>query len=435
MSKFQIILTGVFVLFIAVGVGLFATYKAGEQTKALPQITIWGTLPSSLIATMLSDLNLTRETPLYVNYVEKTAGNFDRDFIEALARRQGPDAILLPQELLTRHRDKLVAIPNTIITERDFKNTYIPQAELYITQEKEILALPFTIDPLVMYWNRDLFTNAGIAKPPVFWDEFDTLVTKITRKDVQSNVQRSAISMGEFSNINNAREILGALLLQAGNPVTLRGNANSGGNLVSTIGDGQYNGSESSASAINFFTEFANPREKNYSWHRGLPLSKSWFLSGSLATYFGFSSELFDLRAKNPNIDFDVAPLPQPRSAKNRVTYGTMYGFSIVNSTPDPTATYTILQLLTSSQSLDILSKTSLLPPVRRDMIATGSKDPYQSIFYDSALISRGWLDMNAGRTSDIFQRMVESITSGRSDVYRAIQAAHDELSLSLQNP
>ncbi len=435
MSKFQVIFLAIFTIFIVAGVALFATFKSSSQDNVLPPITVWGTFSSDVVGKLVSEINMNRDTPIQVNYVQKSEADFNKDFIETLARGQSPDAVLLPQELVARHQDKFVPIPANVITERDFKNTYIPQAELYFDANREVLAMPFSIDPLVMYWNRDIFTTASVAVPPQYWDEFEKLIPKLTKKDVKSNIQRSALALGEFANITNAREILGALLMQSGNPVTLPGDATSGGALTTTLGDGQYAGSKTSEPAISFFTQFANPRDAHYSWNRSLPLSKSWFLSGALATYFGFSSELFDLRAKNPNIDFDVAPLPQPRKSANRITYGTMYGFSIVKAAQTASASYSIIQILTSPDALNILNTISYLPPVRRDMIASGSKDPYQTIFFDSALISRSWLDTNAEKTSRIFQSMIETITSGRDTTYNAIQAASRELELSLLNP
>jgi ABC-type glycerol-3-phosphate transport system substrate-binding protein len=71
-------------------------------------------------------------------------------------------------------------------------------------------------------------------------------------------------------------------------------------------------------------------------------MSKSLFLSGSLATYFGFASEYYDLKNKNPNLDFDVAPLPQAKGERRAATYGKMYGFSIVHTTPNPAVTYNV---------------------------------------------------------------------------------------------
>lgn len=433
MSKFQVILIAIFVVCALAGVALFATFRSGGETATLPPITIWGTLPENTVMDFIVELNSELPTPLLVTYIEKSEATFDAEFIEALASQKAPDAILVPQQLLARHEDKVIAIPATVLTERDFKNTYVSQAELYLNSNREPLALPLTIDPLVMYWNRDLFTNAGFATYPRYWDEFGNIIEKVSLRDVNANIRRSALAMGEFTNITNAKELLGTLLLQAGNPVTARGDETTGGRMVSALGDGMYEGSKYSIPAVTFFTQFTNPRSSFYSWNRGLPTDKSWFLSGSLATYFGFASELFDIRSKNPNIDFDVAPLPQARGGNNRVTYGKMYGFSIVKSTPNPTATFTVLQTLVAPPALAILGKKSYLPPVRRDMIGAGSTDPYLEIFYDSALISKGWLDMNAGKTREIFQTMVESITSGRADVYSAVQTAHQALDLTLR--
>ncbi|MEK7095627.1 MAG: hypothetical protein AAB917_03130, partial [Patescibacteria group bacterium] len=270
----------------------------------------------------------------------------------------------------------------------------------------------------------------GIAQPPVFWDEFENIISKINQKDVNSNIRRSAIALGEFNNLTHAREILSALFFQSGNPITVRGEG-----VESTLGDRKYKGTQTSIPAVEFFTRFSNPQRKDYSWNRSLPQSKSWFLSGNLATYFGFSSESSDLRNKNPNIDFDIAPLPQARGGKNRATYGSMYGFSVVRTATDQLGTYNVIQILTAPDSLALLSDLTYLPPVRRDMIASGSTDPYQSIFYDSALISKGWLDTNSTKSTTVFQKMVESITSGRADLYTAVDTASNEIDLYLQNP
>ncbi|MES3031351.1 MAG: extracellular solute-binding protein [Patescibacteria group bacterium] len=429
MSKFQVILISIFVIFIAIGVTMFATYKNNDAETALPSIEIWGTFPSSLFAQYLQAINITRSTQLSINYVEISKANFQKQFIDTLARGGGPDAILLSQEEITLFGDKVVAIPRAILNERDFKNTYVPQAELYWTSEGSF-ALPFVIDPLVMYWNRDMFTNAGIATYPRYWDEFAGIIDRITIKDTNSNIRRSALAMGEFKNVSHARELLSTLLMQAGNPIT----AFTADGLQSTLGDGVIAGSQITAPALSFYTQFSNPRAKEYTWNRSLPASKSSFLSGNLATYFGFASELSDIRAKNPNIDFDVAPLPQARAGKNRVTYGSMYGFSIARSSANQSGTFQVLQILTSPEYMAGLESLTYLPSVRRDVIAQGSTDPYMTIFLDSALISRGWLDVNTTISNTIFTEMIESITSGRKDTEQAIDDAHGELELSLQN-
>jgi ABC-type glycerol-3-phosphate transport system substrate-binding protein len=430
MSKFQIILISVFIIFIIAGVVGFATFKGGGTTTELPAITIWGTFPASVFDQYVGKLNVSKSQALKITYTQISEASFDKTFIEALARGKGPDAILVSQDLLHKHEDKVIPIPFTVLSQRDFQNTFIKQAELYLTSNGS-LALPFIVDPLIMYWNRDSFTNAGIAKPPVFWDEFNTLNTKLTQKDVNSNIRKSAIAMGEFNNISHARELLGTLFLQSGNPVAYRNSSNA---LVSALGSGTYNGLASSIPALNFFTQFSDPSSQNYSWNRSLPTSRSSFLSGNLATYFGFASEIKDLRDKNPNIDFDAAPLPQARLGKNRATYGLMYGFSIVRSAADANATFSVLNQLLTTDALNEMIVLSYLPPVRRDMLAVGSNDAYMSIFYDSALISKGWLDTNKIESNKIFQKITESVTSGKKPASDALQSGSDEFDILLRN-
>lgn len=431
MSKFQVIFTAIFAFFIVVGVIVFATYKSKTESSALPAITIWGSYPSSIFNQFISKMNQTRSEPLKVSYVEIDENGFDKTFIESLARGQGPDVILIPQSMIYRHEDKLIPIPYTTLTVRDFKNTFIEQAELYLHPTAGVMALPFSIDPLVMYWNRDTFTNAGIATFPRFWNEFGPIGQKINQKDSNLNIRKSLIAMGEFTNVSHAREVLGVLMLQSGNPVTLR---DDGGLLNSAIGNGSFNGLDSTLPALDFFTKYSDPRSAEYSWNRSLPSSKTAFLAGNLATYIGLASELFDIRQKNPNLDFDVAPLPQAPGGTNRTTYGSMYGLSIVKTTANVNGTYEVLTQMLTPEALNELVGISYLPPVRRDMIATGSTDPYLSIFYDGALISKSWLDINKQESYMIFQNMVEDVTSGRRSERDAIENANDQYDISLKN-
>ncbi|MEI7504613.1 MAG: leucine-rich repeat protein, partial [Paludibacter sp.] len=99
-----------------------------------------------------------------------------------------------------RSKIGIIEIPNTALSQRAYQDSFIGQSDLYISPTG-FTAIPFLVDPLVMYWNRTMFTNAGIAKYPVYWDEFATIGKKIDVKDVNSNIRRSSIAMGEFVNI------------------------------------------------------------------------------------------------------------------------------------------------------------------------------------------------------------------------------------------
>jgi multiple sugar transport system substrate-binding protein len=435
MTKFQLIVISIFVLFIIAGVVAFSLFKSTSGQAALPPITLWGTLPSDKVSAFITQVNSTRIDQLNITYVQKTEAGFQQDFVNALANGEGPDAVLIPEDMILKNENKLLLIPYTALSQLDFTTTYIDEARLYLRSEG-VTALPFSIDPLVMYWNRDLFTNAGIAsvgtiKKPLLWGQLAGYSSVITQKDVNSNIKRSVLAMGEFDNVDHAREILATLLFQAGNPVTLRAADNS---VSSSFGNGVYQGLNAALPAVQFFTKFVDPSDPSYSWNRSLPNSQSWFLSGNLATYFGFASELQSIRNKNPNLNFDVAPLPQADQGKVRTTFGRLYGFSLVKNSANPGAAYTILQYLTAPDSLALWTTQNYLPSVRRDVIGAGSTDPYLTIFNDGALISRSWLDPDPFTTNVIFSKMIETITSGTEPYGQAIQEASEAINLSIKN-
>lgn len=423
MSNFRIILTAVFAIFIVVGIIMFSIYRGGSGGGSTEQITVWGMIPQSTFSKYIESVNSSKNINIAVKYIEKEADSFDSEFIEALASGTGPDAILLPQDLILRHKDKIYPIPFNTLSERTFKDTFIEEAELFLSS-KGALALPFSVDPLVMYWNRDIFTDVLLPKAPSYWDEFFSLVNKITEVDGSLNVGRSAVSFGEFKNVANAKEILSLLMLQAGNPIVKIEKDRP----VSVLKDQMGFTTPPAEAALRFYTEFSNPSKKSYSWNRSLPLSTSYFLSGDLAVYFGFASELNDIKLKNPNLNFDVAVIPQRREAKTKTTFGRMQGFALIKSSKKLLPAFNTISALTSGGNISLWSKTSGLPPVRRDLLASGTADPVGSIFYTSAIISKGWLDPNREETKTVFQNMVESVVSGRLRLGEAVNRAHSEI-------
>jgi ABC-type glycerol-3-phosphate transport system substrate-binding protein len=396
---------------------MFALYKNSSTSTSLPSITIWGTIPASTFNKYVTTINNSIDTPISVSYKYEDPTAFSQDFVAALARGSGPDAILISADMLLPHEDKLALIPYSALSQRTFMDTYVQEGQIYLSTSG-IMALPFVIDPLVMYWDRDMFNAAGVASYPRYWDEFTAqsgLVSKMTVKDSNENIRKSAIAMGDFSTVDNSREILGTLLMQTGNPVT---DYNKQGNLESTI---KISAAVDPTPALKFFAQFVDPTNTAYSWNRSMQDSKTAFLSGTLATYFGFASELSDIQTKNPNLNFDVAPMPQLRTGGVKADYGRMYGLSIVRSTSNANGVYQILSILTQSSYLSTLSQTMYLPPVRTDLIAAGSNDPYISIFDQAALIAKTWVDADPVKSGQILGNVIESITSGQESIFQAI--------------
>jgi len=422
MTKFQIALLGVFGLFLVGGVIIFSVYRGGSKTAA--DIVIWGTVSKVDFDQILAKTSLYQSKEYNVIYEEKSEENFDQDFIEALASNIGPDVFMLPSDKIIKHRNKIFPIPYTIFTQRQFKDTFIEGAEIYMAPEGT-LALPIAADPMVMYWNRAMFTAAKITEPPKYWDEFYDFAAAVSKKDGALNILQSAVAMGEFANISNAKDIMVNLASQSGTPVTMWS-----GDKVQSVFASTFNKPTLPAeAAINFYTEFSNPSKSSYSWNRSLPNSTSYFLSGDLALYFGFASEISKLQLKNPNLNFDVTLVPSSRDGGVQASFANFEAFAITKSSQNANAAYAVISALASAEGAQAYSETLDLPPVRRTLLGQKPADAFQSIFYDSAIRAKAWLDPSPEATDSIFKSMTESITSGRARTGEAIIKADREIS------
>ena len=421
-NKFKLVLTGIFIFFILLGVIAFSTYKSTSTTSNNVEIKVWGTVDKTTFDNYINKYKQAKSVQFQLTYTYKSLDTIDSQLVEAIATGKAPDAILIPQTLEKRYLDKVYMI--TSISQRTFQDTFVQESELYM-QPTGIFALPFFVDPLVMYWNRDIFSSAGIAIPPTKWTEFPLLAEKLSESDDNANIIKSLAPLGEFKNVDNAKALLSTLIMQAGSPIVF---------LENGLFKSELNYQSSSdimipaVSALQFFTDYSNPKKSVYSWNGSLPRSKQSFLSEDLAIYFGFASEYSDIKEKNPNLNFDVAMMPQIIDATAKTTYGDLYGFALLRSSQNLVPTFNLLSTLVGPDSVSTLTQFMNVAPARNDLISTGSSNPAKTIFYNSALISKGWIDPDSNKTDQIFQDMVENITTGRTNVQDSVSKASMEL-------
>ncbi len=423
-STFQIIVTTAFVVFTIIGVGVFAAFGGVTGSTSVGQVAIWGTQDAVVMDTVLQNLRSADKSFQDVTYLQLDEATYEKTIINAIAAGRGPDLFFMTQENIGAFVDKVTTIPYSAVSQSTYVNSFIDESNVFLNNQGS-WALPFTIDPLVMYWNRDLLAGAGVAQAPLYWNDFLTLAQKLTSIDASQNVRRSAVALGAWGNVSNAKAILSALFMQAGDPIVGR---NSEGGLASVFGITppglQTNPAES---ALRFYTEFANPSKSSYTWNRSLHNSTEAFVAGDLAVYFGFASEMGTLAKRNPNLHFSVAVLPQLQGNGPRLTYGRVTGLAISRAAANAGGALAIAQKLVSQASIQQMVAATGLPAVRRDVAVDTASNAAALVFSQSALISRGWFDPNTEATNAIFKAMVESVTTGKSDPSQAAVDAAQE--------
>ena len=435
--KLQYILLTFFGIVAVVAVVVFALVPAEPENGAVAgargNVVIWGTYSSLGIAPVIARFNEVYQESFTVTYEFHDPKTFDREIVEALASERGPDILLLPDDLILRHADKIELISYQSMPPGVFSNLFIQAAEIYL-RDQGLVALPFAIDPIVMYWNRDLFGNASLSAPPKYWDELLTMTPRLTKRDRRtSDITQSAIAFGEFANVDHAKDILALLMLQVGNSIVEIENGRPVAK-VSVYDGKQFVPDQNIISALRFYMDFSNPLKSIYSWNRSKSGSLNEFINGNLAVYFDYASAYRGIAQKNPHLNFAVAPVPLPRDTTTEITFAKVHGLAVLKKSKNKqTAFITVERLLLDDAPARDFARAFNLPPVRRDLLGEKPTDAALSVFYDSAIRGRTWLDPRPEESDKAFRQAVESVSSGRTTVAGAVSIIQTQLSAALE--
>jgi ABC-type glycerol-3-phosphate transport system substrate-binding protein len=429
-GNFQIIIIVVFIALAIFGVLVFSgAIPIGSNNTPGGQgtITLWGTVNTDMMTPPLEQFNTANQTYV-VKYVQKSAGTFDQDLLEALASGTGPDMVFLPDNLAYHYSNKLFTIPYSSYPLASFKANFASAGEVFLT-DKGILAFPISIDPLVMYYNRSTLNANGIVYPPATWDDLSAMVPTLTQKDNSNKILKSAVALGDFSNVTNAKDIISAMFMQTGNPIVVENNGIFNSALSNTSTNPKYN----PPSVLQFYTSFTDPSQSVYTWNKSFPNSADSFSSENTAFYFGFASELKTLINKNPNQDFFVAPFPQIKGASAKVTGARVMGIALLSSSKNFNTAFTAASAMATGTFASQFATALGVAPARRDLLAVKQIDAYSPTFYSSALYAKSWLDPSPSDTNTIFSNMIEGVLSNSMSTSGAVSDASSKLDLLLR--
>lgn len=429
MKGFQIGILIFFGFFVFLGVLIFSGAvklggsKSAAEVASAPTLTIWGTLPAKKLSSAIAVS--TMGTGITVKYVAKDPRTYEEDILNAFAFGGLPDVFLMSQDLITKYESRMITIPYTYFPERTFDDSFVRAADIF-KNANGFLGFPIFVDPLVMYYNRDILESKGYTAPPKYWSDFFEYVPKLTVINEALHIDKAGVALGEFENVKNAKEIFSALMLQLDNPIVARNPVN--GRLAPTLSAASPVSARPAAQSMDFYGVFSNPVKDVYTWNKSMESSDKEFISGDLAIYFGHASEFQTIKARNPNLDFDVAMLPQVKELPTVITYADVYALSIPINSPRAQIALSIVSSLANGPAASGIAGASGFAPVRRDLISTPNPDKYNKIFYAAALNSRSWADPDDVKTTEIFSNMFEDVLSGLSTTEEAINNANTDM-------
>ncbi|MDP2655189.1 MAG: extracellular solute-binding protein [bacterium] len=429
MSLFQVILIGVFGLGALIGLFVFATYTSNGSGEQIGSVVIWGVLSEDDIQATLTTIGQTNTDLKNVSYVQKNPATLASDLASAIATGASPDLVLASQEDIRTLAKFITPISLGTLSINTFTSTFIEGAGVF-SAPGGYYGIPFLVDPLVLFYNRSILSSNGIAKPPATWESLTGLVPNVAILTPTRQIKRGLIALGTYDNVNNARGILSSLFLQTGAPLSFY---SANGLLSANLGSTADGGVPAGQAVLGFYTQFTDSSKVSYTWNASLPNSRDMFLVGDLALYLGHVSEARYLRSANPNLNFNVALLPQRATAQVKNVYGNIYSFMISRGAKNGAGAYQVAVILSNSDEQSVASSLTGLAPVNLNVLATTPIDPIATVAYSEALYTHGWLSPAPEDTDVIFSSMINNVISGRLTLEAALGSAERALTALLQ--
>jgi len=429
-DKRKILIIGVIaviVLMIILALGL----KGGGRSKSIT-LEFWGTYDDYQVYEELIEAYQKENKNITIKYVQKSFADYEKELLNALAAGKGPDIFSIHQTWLPEYEDKISPMPQTkeFITPKVFQDTFVDVVYSDFVANDKIYGIPFYVDTLALFYNKDFFNSAGIPSPPTNWDEFLDDVELLTKKDQWGNIERSGVAMGTAQNINRSTDILTLLMLQTGAQMVDSSHSRATFNQTSYLEGGAFNPGKD---ALRFYTDFSNPNKRVYCWNREMPYSIDAFYEGKTAMMINYSYNISTIRAKSPYLNFGVTPVPQIKDRKFDVNYANYWAQTVSKGSENPAEAWTFLLYLVRQDNLKNYLEKAERPTSRRDLVEWQRSDPDLGIFANSALSAQSWYQVDSQAIEQIFADMIESIVLGTATLDQAINKAADQVNILMK--
>jgi multiple sugar transport system substrate-binding protein len=424
-SKQQLIIFGGIGLLILVLILVFAGILPGSKTStnnpANTQggLTMWiyGDQPSfynqAIAAFNATYPHVKVDVRAFGNY-----GTYSQTLLEAMASGQAPDIFMIPSTELPTYFNKIVPVSSALFSPFNLQQDFPAVVYQDFVSGQYVYGLPLSLDTMALFYNKDLFTKAGIVYPPATWQDFDRIVPSLTQISSTGTIDQAAAAIGTSNaNIDHATDLLSLLMLQTGTTIT-----NATKNQATFAVDTGFN-------AFKFYTQFSDPKNNLYTWNDNMPDSLDAFATNKVAMIFDYESAVNQLKAKNSFLNYGIAPVPQPASSTAYVSYPDYAGFVVSKQSRYQSLAWTlILSMTTNAQNANSYVTASGNPPALLSLIQSRLQDPNLSVFAKQALYARSWYGPNRTSIASVLSQMIDAYVTGQTSLQTAVKEAANQV-------
>lgn len=187
-------------LVVAMMVGLVSIASAADKSVTVTFWNGWTGSDGELLMDKVDEFN--RVNPYGIHIEMDVNAEFQTKIAATFAANDGPDMIIGSHNYKDMYTDYLIDMNElfdvTAVKKDDFIKGYLDLC----SKGDKLYVVPFQVTARYMYWNKDLFAEAGLDPdtPPASYEEWAEMAAKITNED--ANIYGSGISYNSiFTNL------------------------------------------------------------------------------------------------------------------------------------------------------------------------------------------------------------------------------------------
>lgn len=332
-------------------------------------------------------------TPVY-------SGNYDqtmqRTQASSLAGTPPDVAVLLAIDALTlRHSDLIISLDKFAAKDPEYINDFAEGFMDNSILDGKLWGIPFQRSTPLFYYNKDLFAEAGLDKPPADWDELLSYAKQLTKGDKKG-----------LTIVTKDTWLLQAFILQNGGIYGNKAGTEPNFDSPKVIG------------ALEFWVDLAN-KHKVMPRHRDYGEASADFVAGQTAMMYNSTGSLSFVK---DSADFEFGTAVMPAGEKNLSPTGGG-NFYIFKNLPkrNQEAAWNFIKWMTTPENVAKWSIVSGYTPVRKSAI----KEPVLQDYYEEFPQAEVALDQ---LESGFREMSFYNNTQVREIFLTAIQNALDEI-------
>jgi len=372
-----------------------------------------------------------RNLNVSVKYEQLNEYTYEDILLDKMLNQEAPNIFLAFNTWIQKYQNRIVAAPKDIMTVDEFEGIFAPVTSDDLIIDGEIYSFPLYVDTLALYYNKDMFLNAGYITTPKTWQEFTNYVEKLTILNERGGVDRLGATIGGGEMVNRSSDVVMLMVMQ--NNSQLHSDELASFSTTAAM------------TAVKFYTDFANPNNRFYTWNpEDQQYSIDYFTQGKAAMSINYSYEIKNIENKTGGaLNYGIATVPQQYTG-DKLNYASYWAPVVAKgarctkedgvSVSCESLAWEFIYFVAQAENVELYLEKSNRPAANLNIAKKQSDNSSSQMapFASQVFTAKSWANSNNEYNDEILMGMIDSIISKdaeeKKDIIVAIEDAKNQI-------